>query len=196
MTKVIGITGGIASGKSNVTKVLNELGYLTISADKIVNELSIIGMPIYEKIKEEFGMEYILPNGNIDKQKLGKYIFSDKQAREKLNKLSHPIVREVLEKRINNSNEEYVFVEIPLLFEAHFEDICDKTICVYLARDIQRERLAIRDNITPSEAELKINSQIPLDEKMNLCDYVIDSKGNFNDTKAQIIDVLERIKHE
>ena len=193
MKKVIGITGGISSGKSNVMKVISELGYLTISSDHIVSELSIIGMPIYEKIKEVFGMDYLLPNGNIDKQKLGKYIFSNKEARDKLNSITHPIVREVIESKIEKANAEYIFIEIPLLFEAKFADLCDVTVCVYLDKDIQRERLALRDNISLEEADVKINSQMPLEEKRNLCDYAIDSRGNFEDTKLQVLDIIERI---
>ncbi len=193
MKKVIGITGGIASGKSNIIKLLSEMGFYTLSADLIAKELSFIGMPIYEKIVDTFGKDYLTPTGNLDRNKMAKYIFSDSEAREKLNKISHPIIRETLEKRIKNADYSYIFIEVPLLFEAKFDDLCDYTICVYLPFELQRERLALRDNITLEEAERRINTQLSLSEKANLCDYVIDSSGDFSQTKDQLLNILERI---
>lgn len=193
MKKVIGVTGGIASGKSNIIKLLGEMGFYTLSADLITKELSFIGMPIYEKIKQEFGKEYLTPTGNLDRNKLANLIFSNDEARKKLNDLSHPIIRETLEKRINTADYTYIFIEVPLLFEAKFDDLCEDIICVYLPFEIQRERLALRDNLTLEEAEIRIKTQMPLSEKANLSDYVIDSSGDFSETKDQLLKILERI---
>jgi len=193
MKRIIGITGGIASGKSNVSKILSELGYKTLSADTIAKELSFIGMPIYELVKNEFGKEYILPNGNIDRTKVAELIFSNDEARQKLNKLSHPLIKEALINRIKKIEDSVIFIEIPLLYESKFDDLCNSVICVYLPNDIQKERLAIRDNLTKEEAQRRIDCQMPLEQKAQLAEYIVDSRGSIDETRMQVNRILERI---
>ena len=196
MKRVIGITGGISSGKSFVCSYINKMGYIVLDCDKINKELSMINMPIYNKIVEEFGLDYLDSKNEIDKKKLGNLIFNNESAKIKLNNISHPLILKELKKQIDNANDEIIFVEIPLLFEAKLEYICDKIICVYLPKDIQIKRLMNRDNISLEYAINKINSQMPLEAKKELSDYIIYSDKSFDDTICQINDIIDKIKGE
>lgn len=194
MKKVIGVTGGIASGKSNVLNVIRNLGYKVIDTDFITHDLQKKGKPIYNKIKEAFGKDYFLSNGELDRAKLGYLIFHDEEAKNKLNSIAHPLIHDVVLKEIEESMDEIIFIDVPLLYESKFDSLCDKVICVYLDRDIQIQRLMERDKINYEYANSKISSQMDLNKKRDLADYIIDSKGTFDETNVQILKILEQIK--
>jgi dephospho-CoA kinase len=195
MRKVIGVTGGIASGKSNVISIIKRQGFKVIDCDLINHNLQKINMPIYNAIKEAFGSSYFLDNGELDRKKLGELIFHNENEKLKLNSISHPIIKEEVLKEINKADG-IVFVDVPLLYESKFDSLCDKVICVYLNRKTQIERLMERDHIDYSYAKTKIASQMDLDQKRDLADYVIDSKGSFQETERQVLKILEMIKGE
>lgn len=195
MRKVIGVTGGIASGKSNVISIIKRQGFKVIDCDLINHNLQKINMPIYNAIKEAFGSSYFLDNGELDRKKLGELIFHNENEKLKLNSISHPIIKEEVLKEINKADG-IVFVDVPLLYESKFNSLCDKVICVYLNRKTQIERLMERDHIDYSYAKSKIASQMDLDQKRDLADYVIDSKGSFQETERQVLKILEMIKGE
>ena len=194
MKKVIGITGGIASGKSNVCNVIKNEGYQIIDSDKINRDLSLKGEPIYLKIVEKFGTEYLTSDGEIDKKKLAKLIFHDSKAKEVLNNISHPIIINEIKRQIDLATDDIIFVEIPLLYEAHLEYLCDKVICVFLNKKTQVERLMQREGIDEDYALEKIHSQMDLYIKKLKADFVVDSKGDFDETKKQVIKILKEIK--
>ena len=194
LKKVIGITGGIASGKSNVCHVIKNEGYQIIDSDKINRELSLKGQPIYLKIVEKFGNDFLTTDGEIDKKKLAKLIFHNSKAKEELNNLSHPIIIDEIKRQISLSLDDIVFVEIPLLYEAHLEYLCDKIICVFLNKKTQVERLMQREGIDEDYALEKIHSQMDLYEKKLKADFVVDSKGDFEETKKQVIEIINKIK--
>ena len=194
MKKVIGITGGIASGKSNVCNVIKNEGYQIIDSDKINRDLSLKGEPIYLKIVEKFGTEYLTSDGEIDKKKLAKLIFHDSKAKEELNNISHPIIINEIKRQIDLATDDIIFVEIPLLYEAHLEYLCDKVICVFLNKKTQVERLMQREGIDEDYALEKIHSQMDLYIKKIKADFVVDSKGDFDETKKQVIKILMEIK--
>jgi len=195
MRKVIGVTGGIASGKSNVISIIKRQGFKVIDCDLINHNLQKINMPIYNAIKEAFGSSYFLDNGELDRKKLGELIFHNENEKLKLNSISHPIIKEEVLKEINKADG-IVFVDVPLLYESKFDSLCDKVICVYLNKDTQIERLMERDHIDYSYAKSKIASQMDLGKKRDLADYVIDSKGSFQETERQVLKILEMIKGE
>jgi len=195
MRKVIGVTGGIASGKSNVISIIKRQGFKVIDCDLINHNLQKINMPIYNAIKEAFGSSYFLDNGELDRKKLGELIFHNENEKLKLNSISHPIIKEEVLKEINKADG-IVFVDVPLLYESKFDSLCDKVICVYLNKDMQIERLMERDHIDYSYAKSKIASQMDLGKKRDLADYVIDSKGSFQETERQVLKILEMIKGE
>lgn len=194
MKRVIGITGGIASGKSNVCTVIRELGYPVIDCDEITRKNYEINGKIYNVVLERFGKDFLLDDGNIDKKKLGKLVFNNSSAKMLLNSITHPIIKEELLSEISKYNDGLVFVEIPLLYEAKFDSLCDKVICVFLSQKYQVERLMEREGIDEDFALKKIHSQMDLYMKKSLADYVINSKGSFDETKLQVIDVINNIK--
>ena len=194
MKKVIGITGGIASGTSNVCNVIKNEGYQIIDSDKINRDLSLKDEPIYLKIVEKFGTEYLTSDGEIDKKKLAKLIFHDSKAKEVLNNISHPIIINEIKRQIDLATDDIIFVEIPLLYEAHLEYLCDKVICVFLNKKTQVERLMQREGIDEDYALEKIHSQMDLYIKKIKADFVVDSKGDFDETKKQVIKILKEIK--
>ena len=193
MKRVIGITGGIASGKSNVSNICKELGYEVIDSDSIVKELSEKNKPLYNAYLKEFGPDFLDLEGNLDKKKLGKLIFNNLELKKKMDKISHPIVVEEIKNRISNINDGLIFVDIPLLYEAKLEYLCDKVICVFLKKKLQVERLMARDGIDEDYALAKIHSQMDLYMKKELADYVINSQGEFSETKKQVVNVINDI---
>ena len=195
MRKVIGVTGGISSGKSNVISIIKRQGFKVIDCDLINHNLQKINMPIYNAIKEAFGSSYFLDNKELDRKKLGELIFHNENEKLKLNSISHPIIKEEVLKEINKADG-IIFVDVPLLYESKFDSLCDKVICVYLNKETQIKRLMERDHIDYSYAKAKIASQMDLDKKRDLADYVIDSKGSFQETYHQVLKILEMIKGE
>ena len=186
MRKVIGVTGGISSGKSNVISIIKRQGFKVIDCDLINHNLQKINMPIYNAIKEAFGSSYFLDNKELDRKKLGELIFHNENEKLKLNSISHPIIKEEVLKEINKADG-IIFVDVPLLYESKFDSLCDKVICVYLNKETQIKRLMERDHIDYSYAKAKIASQMDLDQKRDLADYVIDSKGSFQETYHQVL---------
>ena len=193
MKRVIGITGGIASGKSNVSNICKSLGYDVIDSDSIVKELSVKDGLIYKAIVSKFGTDYLKKDGELNKEKLARLVFNNLDAKKMLDNITHPIVVEEIKKRIKAINDGLIFVDIPLLYESHLEYLCDKVICVFLRKKIQVERLMARDGIDEDYALAKIHSQMDLYMKKELADYVIDSQGDFDNTKKQVIKTINDI---
>lgn len=196
MKRVIGITGGIASGKSNVCNILKGMGYPLIDCDQINLELSKKNGPIYTAILSRFGEDYLDDNGEINRKKLGKLIFNNSAAKIVLDQVTHPIILEEIKNQIKSVPDGLIFVEIPLLYEAKFEFLCDKIICVFLNKKDQVIRLMQREGIDEDYALSKIHSQMDLYLKKELSDYVINSKGTFEETRKQVVDVIKKIKGE
>lgn len=188
---VIGITGGIATGKSLVSSIISDLGYKLIDSDKIVNNLLLNDFELKNKIKEVF--DCIDSNFNVDRKKLSNIIFNNELEREKLNNLIHPLVKKEMIKEISSFKNDIIFLDIPLLFEAKMEHICDKIICVYSDKDITLKRLKERNNYTEEEALSRINSQLDIKKKCILPDYVIDNSFSIEETKKQVMEVLKNV---
>jgi dephospho-CoA kinase len=193
MSLVIGLTGGIASGKSTVSNILKEMNITIIDADVEARLAVERGEPAYQKIVAEFGNDILLTNEEIDRVKLGSIIFHNAEKRQLLNSIVHPEVR----KRMNNQveaakerEEQVIILDIPLLFESKLTHMVEKTILVYVDRDIQLKRLMERNDLSLEEAEARIKSQMPLSEKVALADAVINNNGSIAETKKQVIEVL------
>ena len=193
MKMTIGITGGIASGKSYVCSQIEKMGYPLIDCDKINKELQQIGMPIYNEIVKQFGDDYLNEDKTINKNKLGKLIFSNKEERIKLNNISHPLIIEEMKRQIDKYDG-LIFMEIPLLFETNLEYLCDKIICIFVDEKIQINRLMARDSIEYDYTVSKIKTQMPLELKKEKSDYIIDSSNGFEDTLNQINKIIKTLK--
>lgn len=194
MSNIIGITGGIASGKSNVCNIIKNEGYIVLSCDEINKELLLKGNACYNAIVDVFNDKYLDSNLDIDKTKLAYDLFKDEQLKNKINSITHPLIMAELQNRAKV--HDLVFAEIPLLYEGHYEDICKKVICVFLKKKLQVERLMSREGIDEDYALRKIHSQMDLYLKKELADYVIDSKGSFDETKSQVLIVLDSIRKD
>lgn len=193
MTVVIGLTGGIASGKSTVSNLFKDMGVTVIDADVEARLAVNKGEPAYQRIIEEFGEEILLANGEIDRQKLGSIIFHDETKRQILNGIVHPDVRRRMTKQTAKAihdNEATVVLDIPLLFESNLTYMADKTLLVYVNEDTQLERLIKRNQLSKEDAVARIQSQMSLAKKRQLADAVIDNNGTIEETKAQLLVIL------
>lgn len=187
---VYGITGSIATGKSTVSNYLRSLGYLVIDSDKIVHELLKTKI-IIDKIVSVFGKD-VLVNNQLDKKLLAKLIFNDDSLRNRLNSIIHKEVFNVIERRINECGLPFAFIDVPLLFEAGFDVLCNKTICVYVNKETEVTRLMNRDNIDEDFAIKKISSQMSIEDKKLKANYIIDNSGDLCYTYKQIDELLNK----
>ncbi|CAM3066812.1 MAG: dephospho-CoA kinase [Pseudolactococcus laudensis] len=192
MKKVIGITGGIATGKSVVTSYLRAHGYEVIDADVVVRELQEVGGALYIAIRDTFGEAYFLENGDLDRAKFGALIFSDAEARAKLSAVQDDIIRTELFKRCANSRLELVFMDIPLLFERAYTGF-DETWLVYAPQDVQLKRLMKRNDLSESEALLRIKAQMPIDEKRSLATRIIENCDTIEVLENQLASLISEI---
>lgn len=190
MRLVVGLTGGIACGKSYVSNFLINKGYKVVDTDKISHDL--YKNDIFMNLLEQYIPEAFV-NGVLDKKLLREIVFSNKSKLDILNALSHPLIYKRCEEEIEKSDG-IIFIDAPILFEANFNTLCDLTVCVYTTKVIQLKRLIERDNISESLAKKIIKSQMNLEEKKNKCDLLIKSEEDFSKTDQNILHVLERIK--
>lgn len=193
MRQVIGVTGGIASGKSSVSQYIKDSGFTVIDADIAAREVVEPGEDAYEKIIDTFGIQILQKDKTIDRAKLGNIIFNDTEKRLLLNSIVHPAVRHRMFAQKDAAferNEETVFMDIPLLFESKLTSIVDKTMLIYVDEQVQIDRLMKRNGYSKAEALARITSQMPLSEKKALADAVIDNNGHFEETKRQVKETL------
>ncbi|MBT2574132.1 dephospho-CoA kinase [Bacillus sp. ISL-51] len=196
MSLVIGLTGGIASGKSTVARMLIERGITVIDADIIAKQAVEKGMPAYGQIIDAFGEDILLENGELDRRKLGSIVFTDEQKRLALNKIVHPAVRAEMMKQRDEAvsrHESFVVLDIPLLYESKLEYLVDKVIVVTVTAETQLKRLMERNSLTEEEALSRITSQMPLVDKTKRADNVIDNSGSVEKTKQQLDDILKSL---
>lgn len=193
MSLVVGLTGGIASGKSTVSNMLKEMNITVIDAD-VESRLAVqCGEPAYTQIVSSFGPKILLPNGEIDRQKLGSIIFHNEQKRRLLNQIVHPEVRRRMNLKKDaavTKGEKLIILDIPLLFESKLTNMVDQTLLVFVERSIQLTRLMSRSHLSKDEAEARIQSQMPLFEKISLADIVINNNGTLAETKSQLEEIL------
>ena len=187
MYKIIGLTGGIASGKTTVSDYLKKRGYVVLDADAYSKKTTAKNGPAIPAIIEAFGVDIVDEAGELDRKKLGSIIFNDADKRRELNEIVHPLIREMM-----NADEEkyiqkgHVFLDIPLLFENGLNERCDYVVTVFVDRDTQIKRLTARNDLTVEEAEARINSQMPLTEKVQKSDFRLDNNGTVEMLYEQI----------
>jgi dephospho-CoA kinase len=196
VTVVLGLTGGIASGKSTVSTMIRKYGIRVIDADIISREVVEVGKPAYHQIVELFGEDILHDNDTINRKKLGALIFVDEKKRNQLNRIVHPAVREEMLKQTKEEKEQdarVVVLDIPLLFESKLTHLVDKTILVYVDEKTQLERLMKRNGFSEEEAIMRIRSQLPLKEKINLSDELINNNGSIEETEIQLHEILSKL---
>ena len=193
MGKIIGITGGIASGKSTVTNFLRKQDFQVVDADVVVHQLQKPGGRLFEALVQHFGQEIILANGELNRPLLASLIFSNPEEQEWSKQIQGEIIREelaVLRDQLAQT-EEIFFMDIPLLFEQDYVSWFDETWLVYVDRDVQVERLMKRDQLSQNEAKSRLAAQWPLEEKKDLASHVLDNNGNQEQLLTQVRILLE-----
>lgn len=193
--RVFGITGGIATGKSTVSNMIKEFGFTVIDADVVAREVMEPGREAYMKVVEHFGKEILLDNEQIDRQKLGAIVFHNEEKRQLLNSLVHPAVRKEMLKQKEDAErrgEKAVFLDIPLLYEGRLTYLVEKVIVVYTDVNIQLKRLMSRNQLSKDEALARIHSQMSIEEKRKLADEVIDNRGSLDQTRQQLVAILQK----
>ena len=193
MGKIIGITGGIASGKSTVTNFLRQKGFQVVDADALVHQLQKPGCRLFKALVQHFGQEIILENGELNRPLLASLIFSNTEEREWSKQIQGEIIREELATLRDQfaQTEEIFFMDIPLLFEQDYASWFDETWLVYVEPDVQMERLMKRDQLSKDLAISRLSAQWSLEEKKSLASQVIDNNGNQDLLLTQVSILLE-----
>jgi dephospho-CoA kinase len=181
----VGLTGGIASGKSTVAGLLARAGAQVIDADGLAHGLMEPGGATHGPIVERFGRDLLDREGRIDRERLGRLVFADRKAREALNAIVHPLVRQEIERRIGLSPGPIVVVDAALLVETGSYRDFDRLIVVRCSPETQRRRLRERDGLTEAEARARLDAQADVDRKVAVADYVIDTDGTLEQTRQQ-----------
>ncbi len=189
--RVIGLTGGIATGKSTVSRLFRELGAPVVDADLIARRVVAKGSEALQELVDLLGPQILKPDGSLDRARLGEIIFADPEIRQKVDEIMHPRVfvqmQEATQKALASARGPVVILDVPLLFESGYTlRLADETLVVYAEPSVQKARLMARNNVDAAEAERRIASQMSLEEKLRRADYVIDNSGSLSETEKQV----------
>jgi len=205
---LVGLTGGIGTGKSTVAQMFEKCGALVLDADAIVHELQAAGMPMLVEIAEAFGPEILLAGGSLDREQLARRVFADEAARARLNRIVHPKVGREMLRRVQAAQQSGVpllVLDIPLLLEGRAaraagqerrgsaSDLVSEVIVVYAPPAMQIERQMARDGVTRQRAEERLAAQLSIDDKREMADHLIDNSGTLEATEAQVRALFERL---
>ncbi|MDB4349714.1 dephospho-CoA kinase [Omnitrophica bacterium] len=193
---IIGVTGGLGTGKSTVARIFGALGAKIVDADRIAHEVMLPGKAVYKKVISIFGADILRKDRKIDRKRLGKIIFSDKKKRQILNSLIHPEVIKEIGVLINKrrSSGRIHIIDVPLLIESGLLDVVDRLIVVTAQRKTQIKRCMKKWDLKRIDVEKRIRSQMPLKRKRQLADFIIDNNGSFHSTKKEVEKIWRKIK--
>jgi dephospho-CoA kinase len=193
----VGLTGGIASGKTTVATLLKKHGYEVLDADSLGHQLMVPDLPAYGEIVREFGRDVVAHDERIDRAKLGAIVFADAEKRAKLNAILHPRilahVQEWFSLLDRRDGPAFAFVEAALLFEAGYKSWLDRLVVCWSKPEQQMDRL-VRRGLSREQAKLRLAAQMPVDEKRRLADDVIDCSGSLEETERQVGKLIETLK--
>jgi dephospho-CoA kinase len=190
---LLGVTGGIASGKTAVAHMLKELGAPMIDFDLIARQVVEPGKPALQKIVDYFGKQILQEDGTLDRKKLSSIVFQDLEKRKKLEGFTHPPICEAFLKQVNEITDKdpaaIIQAVVPLLIEKNLQSMFDKVLVVYVPQEQQIERLTRRDSISKEEAAHMLRAQLPIDEKLQYADFVVRNEGSMEETRRQVEEV-------
>jgi len=193
----IALTGGPGSGKSTVAQMFRDLGAQVLDADEVAKNVVSPGQPAWEEVRREFGPDFFLEDGSLNRARLADLVFRDAGARQRLNAIVHPRVTREIARRLEDlaaRGVSLVMVEVPLLFEAGLEKNFDMVIVVDAGDKEQIDRMSARDGRAPQEALGILQAQWPLDGKKGRADFVVDNRGALADTRKQVKKLWQQIK--
>ncbi len=194
--KWIGLTGGIGSGKSTVARIIRDLGFPVIDADQLARDAVSRGSVGVDQIRQQFGPEFLLPDQTLDRKKMAQFVFKNKTDLEKLEKIIHPLVRQLMlqkKQQLDKQQTLLAFYDVPLLFEKHLEKDFDSVVVVSCSEQQQLQRLMARDQLSLVEAQDRIRSQMDLEKKVQRADFVIDNSGLALDLESKIKTLLKTL---
>ena len=195
---IVGVTGGIASGKSTVARMLQESGAPAVDFDALARRIVEPGEPAYEEVVAFFGTEALQSDGRLDRKKLGAIVFQDESKRKTLESITHPRIVEAFLEQVREITardaDAILLAVIPLLFEANLRNLVHKTLLVYVPREMQIQRLIKRDGISREAAESILKAQLPIDEKLGYADFVVHNEGTLEETRKQVAKVWDELK--
>jgi dephospho-CoA kinase len=192
----IGLTGGIACGKSTVASLLVKRGVNLVDADQIARDVVLPGSPVLAQVAERFGREVLFEDGSLNRKKLGEMIFNDEAARKQLEGILHPPIRASMREQMARFEllqpDKLVVVDVPLLFESNLSFMFEQVMLVYIPPELQLKRLMTRDSINREQAEKRLQSQMPIESKKSLADIIIDNSGTLEETEKQLDEFWNR----
>jgi dephospho-CoA kinase len=193
----VGLTGGIASGKSTVSGIFANLGATILDADEVAREVLLPGQPAWTRLRQVFGQEFFHPDGTVKRKQLRKLVFADPAKRKQLNAIVHPeVMKEIIRRAESWSSLEQagvLVVDVPLLLEVGVANRFDKVVVVYARESLQIRRLMQRDEISEDEAKQALKAQMALSKKVEQADYVIDNSGSLEETWEQVQSVWQKL---
>ncbi len=194
--RLIGLTGGIGSGKSTVSRMLREQGASVVDADAVVRQLQERGQALWQLLFDQLGWPFFDAHGNLLRKRLASRLFSDERFRRELGTITHPIIRTVLNERhraLAAKGVSPIILDIPLLFESHWDQTVDEIWVVVASDSQQRTRIMARDGISEEEAQQRIQAQWPLAEKSARADRIIDNRGDLAQLEREVLSLWERV---
>ncbi|WP_251548007.1 dephospho-CoA kinase [Limosilactobacillus caecicola] len=197
MTQIIGLTGGIATGKSTVSNYLRRQGYPIVDADQIARQVVEPGTSGLAKVVATFGNEILQSDGQLNRKKLGEIVFSDPAQLAKLNEILQPLIRAKIVRQLDelrNQQSPLIFLDAPLLFERHYQTTCDQVMVVATDPDTQLQRLMARDHMDQQTAQERITSQMPIQDKIDQADVVFDNNSSVAGLEEQVANWLRHVK--
>lgn len=197
MSKIYGLTGGIAAGKSTILNLFKDHGFQVFDADKVAREVVVPGSIGLHEITEQFGESVLLSDGTLNRQELAKIVFSDSKQLNKLNNITRPLIKKNILETIaevkKSSNSTISIFEIQLLFEGGYQEYFDGVISLYVRPEVQLDRLMKRNNLTKKVALERINSQMSMDEKRRRADFVVDNSENLTHLTKQFDKLIAQL---
>jgi dephospho-CoA kinase len=190
----VGLTGGIASGKSAVADILKSEKIPVVDADEVSRAVMRPGSPLFHDIVQAFGHDVLNPEGDLDRAALAEKVFSNPQALERLNALTHPVIWAEMQRQVSQleATHPLVVVMVPLLLENGRQDFVDEVWVVSLPREMQKARLMARNQLSEAQAEARISAQMPLEDKLLLADRVIDNSGDLEHLRQSLLPLLNQ----
>lgn len=197
MTKIVGLTGGIATGKTTVSNILRQAGIPVIDADQVARQVQAPASVGLTRIVKLFGPKVLLPTGELNRPALATIVFNDKEALNKLNEILQPLIYDAIFSQANTLKKQgisLVVLDIPLLFEQHYDKDCDYVVVVYTDPQTQLKRLMARDNYSEEDAQARIDAQMPLSEKEAQADFKINNNGDQAMLQKQVASLINQLK--
>lgn len=196
-TLIIGLTGGIATGKSTVSSMIKKQGIPVIDADIVAREVVEPGKKSYHEIVDHFGLSILQTDGSINRETLGKIVFEKEVERNILNNIVHPAVREEMRLQAETFKQEghkLIVMDIPLLVESKLFHMVDYVVVVYVPESVQLQRLRARNEYTEKEAKQRMNAQVAIEKKRLYAEYIIDNSRTLEETEQQVEDLINKLK--